>query len=190
MRAQSGNATRDVLRRMRNPQENLMCSAENPCHHHETKMKSRDVAIRNRKPMAGWELKVEGGRRLDDKSTVWYSYASTCTVRNRGISVEWRGASPNNAKYRGNCYNTPLFFFKLKSNVCALTHATCPDANLLAATIFALTFTQQENGACAQFLALASRVITLRIQGASPETTSMPSAPTWTPFLTHHSHLP
>ncbi|KAI2502318.1 hypothetical protein MHU86_12122 [Fragilaria crotonensis] len=67
----------------------------------------------------------------------------------------------------------------------ALAHATCPDADLLASTFVALTFTQQKNGVrnetighgrsghphLCPVLALASRVIALRACGAAPDTT-------------------
>ena len=67
----------------------------------------------------------------------------------------------------------------------ALDTATCADADLLAATFVALTFTQQKNGVrnetighgrsghpqLCPVLAVAARVIDLRVQGASSETT-------------------
>jgi hypothetical protein len=67
----------------------------------------------------------------------------------------------------------------------ALATATCSDADLLATTFVALTFTQQKNGVrnetighgrsghphLCPVLALASRVIMLRTQSATPETT-------------------
>jgi hypothetical protein len=78
----------------------------------------------------------------------------------------------------------------------ALDHLACPPSDLLAATFVTLTFTQQKNGvrnerighgrshhpSLCPVTALASRVLTLRTQNASPDTTlnavrPIPTAP-------------
>ena len=79
----------------------------------------------------------------------------------------------------------------------ALDHLTCPEADLRAATFVTLTFTQQKNGVRNERIghgrsghpglcpvtALITRVLALRSQGATPDTTlnAVRSSPT-TPF--------